>query len=150
MTLRILHWASRCFLAAVFLYSGYIKIESPLQFAAIIEGYQLEPVLPAALVWPIARYFPWFEIALALFLLIGWKIRYVAWVTTAVLLTFIVILTITLARGIEANCGCFSFDDPITIRTIIRDGLILIPALFLSFQHRFRRKPGTAETPKTV
>jgi putative oxidoreductase len=147
MTLRILHWVSRCLLAVAFFYSGYIKIASPLQFAAVIEGYQLEPVLPASLVWPIAQYFPWFEIALAIFLLIGWKIRYVAWVTTAVLAGFTVILTVTYLRGIEANCGCFSFDDPISIRTIIRDGLIMIPALYLAFEHRFRRKtPASGES----
>ena len=62
MVLRILHWLSRCVLAGIFLYTGYIKIRSPLQFAAVLSGYQL---FPDSLILPLADYFPWVEIALA-------------------------------------------------------------------------------------
>jgi putative oxidoreductase len=140
MTLRILHWTGRIILATIFLYTGYIKIQEPLQFAVAISGYQL---VPEQLVWPIARYFPWLEIALGVFLLIGWKIRYVAGASAALRLFFTVILSITYVRGIEANCGCFSFNDRISPKTIARDSIILIPALFLIFEPRRRPKPDT-------
>ena len=123
-----LHWLSRLILAGVFLYSGYIKLQNPWQFAGVLTGYQL---FPDVLIGPIADYFPWVEIALGLLFLIGLKIRYVAAVATALLLFFIVILTITNIRGLDANCGCFSFDDKISPMTIARDSLILIPALYL-------------------
>jgi putative oxidoreductase len=128
MILRILHWLSRCILAGIFIYSGYIKAENQLQFAGAVAGYKL---FPEAFIWPIAEYFPWTEIALGILFMIGWKIRYVAGAATALLLFFTVILTITYFRGIEANCGCFSFDDRISLKTIARDSLILIPALYL-------------------
>jgi uncharacterized membrane protein YphA (DoxX/SURF4 family) len=144
MTLRILHWASIIILAAIFLYTGYIKIQEPLQFAAAISGYQL---VPEHLVWPIAQYFPWLEIALGVFLLIGWKIRYVAGASAALLLFFTVILSITYFRGIEANCGCFSFNDRITPKTIARDSIILIPALFLIFEPRRRHRKSENSKP---
>ena len=136
MTIRILHWASCIILGVLFLYSGYIKIDSPLQFAAAITGYQL---VPEHLVFTIARYFPWIEIALGAFLLTGWKRRYAAMVATGLLLFFTAILTITYFRGIHANCGCFSFDDQISPKTIVRDSIIIIPALFLVFEKRFHK-----------
>ena len=62
-------------LGGIFLYTGYIKLESPLQFAAILSGYKL---FPDSLIVPHTYYFPWVEIALGILLLIGWKIRYVS------------------------------------------------------------------------
>lgn len=142
MTIRILHWTSCIILAVIFLYSGYIKIDSPLQFAAAVTGYQL---VPENLVFPISKYFPWVEIALGVFLLTGWKSRYAAMAAAGLLLFFTVILTITYFRGINANCGCFSFDDQISPKTIARDSIFLIPALFLLFENKFfgKSKAGT-------
>jgi uncharacterized membrane protein YphA (DoxX/SURF4 family) len=137
IALRILHWLCRLLLAGIFIYSGYVKWQAPLQFAVAIEGYKLAP---QALVWPLANYLPWFEIALGIWLLSGWKIKCSALVTAALLLFFIVVLTITYARGIDANCGCFSLDDRISPKTIARDSLILIPAIFLIFESRLRSK----------
>ena len=135
MILRILHWLCRLGLAGIFLYTGYIKLESPLQFAAILYGYKL---FPTSLIMPLTRYFPWVEIALAVLLLVGWKMRYVALAACGLILAFIGALTITYFRGIEANCGCFSFDDRIRPLTIIRDGLILLPALYLIVESVWR------------
>lgn len=146
MTIRILHWASCIILGVIFLYSGYIKIDSPLQFAAAVTGYQL---VPENLVFTIAKYFPWIEIALGIFLLTGWKSRYAAVAATALLLFFTAILTITYFRGINANCGCFSFDDQISPKTIVRDSIIILPALFLVFETRFHRS-SKSKAPASV
>jgi uncharacterized membrane protein YphA (DoxX/SURF4 family) len=125
-------------LAGVFLYTGYIKLESPLQFAAILFGYRL---FPDGLILPLSRYFPWVEIALGVLLIAGWKTRYVAMAALGLLATFTVVLTITYLRGIDANCGCFSFDDRITPLTVARDALIMLPALYLAFEPRNRGRP---------
>jgi putative oxidoreductase len=138
---RILHWLSCFILAGIFIYSGYVKYLAPLQFAVAIEGYKLAP---AALVWPLAKYLPLFEIALGIFLLSGWKIRYSAMLTAGLLLFFIVVLTITYARGIDADCGCFSLNDKISPITIARDSIILLPALFLIFEPRLRSRFGNS------
>jgi hypothetical protein len=68
--------------------------------------------------------------------------RYVALAACGLLATFTGILTLTYLRGIEANCGCFSFDDQIRPLTILRDGLILLPALYLLAETVWR--PRTA------
>jgi len=143
MIFRILHWVSRLALAGIFLYTGYIKMAAPLQFAAILYGYKL---FPDSLILPMSNYFPWIEIALGLLLLIGWRIRYVAWAACGLLLTFTVVLAVTYIRGIDANCGCFSFDDRIGPLTILRDSLILLPALYLAVEpvlrSRISRRPA--------
>jgi putative oxidoreductase len=128
----ILHWLFRFILAGIFIYSGYIKVESRLLFEAVLYRYAL---FPNQYVPIVAQYFPWFEIALGLLLLIGfrWKIRCLAGASTVLLLFFIVILATTYLRGIEADCGCFSFEDRISPKTIARDSLMLIPALYLLF-----------------
>ncbi len=134
--LRVLHWACRLILAGIFVVSGYIKVQSPLEFAAAIAGYKL---VPESLIFPLATYLPWLEMALGALLLIGWKIRYVAVGAAALLLTFTVILTITYARGIEADCGCFGFGHKISPLTIARDLLMLLPAIPLIFEARLKR-----------
>jgi putative oxidoreductase len=137
MTLRVIHWLSRCILGVVFIYSGYVKAQATLQFAVALTGYKL---IPERLIWPIATYFPWVEIVLGIVLLTGWKIRYVSAGTTLLLLFFMAILTSTLFRGIETDCGCFGFGDPISALTIARDSMFLIPALYLVFEPRFRMR----------
>jgi len=137
MVLRILNWASRVILAAIFLYSGYVKIRQPLQFAATLESYRL---FPDALIIPIKDCLPWAEVALGVALLIGWKLRFFALATAGLLAMFMAALTITYARGIEADCGCFGPGDRISPLTIMRDALFLAPALYLLFESRLRAR----------
>ncbi len=142
IALRVLHWLCRLILAGIFIYSGYVKIQSPLQFAAAIAGYKL---VPDSLIAPLAEYLPWIEVGLGILLLSGWKLRYVATGASALLVAFITILTITYIRGIDADCGCFGFGDKISVKTIARDGLILLPAVFLVAESRLRRSLVTQE-----
>jgi uncharacterized membrane protein YphA (DoxX/SURF4 family) len=137
MTIKILHWLCRLILAGVFIYSGCVKVQEPLQFAVAISGYKL---VPENLIFPMARYLPWVEIILGLAVLVGWKIRYFSAATASLLLFFIVVLAITISRGIEANCGCFGLDERVSPLTILRDSLFLIPALYLTFEPRLTRR----------
>ncbi len=151
--LNCLHWLTRLLLAGVFLYSGYIKIQQPLQFAVAVSGYKL---IPEKLVWPVANYFPWVEIILGVALLIGWKIRFFSLGAVGLISFFTTILLITYFRGIEANCGCFGFDDPISLKTIFRDTLLLLPAVFLAAESKIRAlikarsSPSAAEPAATA
>jgi len=141
---RIVHWTCRLTLAGIFIYSGYIKAQSPLQFASAIAGYRL---VPDSLIFPLANYLPWVEIALGVLLLIGWKIRFVALGAVALLLGFTVILTVTYLRGIDADCGCFGFGQKITPLTIARDVLILIPGALLIFETNLRELAAAPKPP---
>jgi uncharacterized membrane protein YphA (DoxX/SURF4 family) len=146
LTRRILHWLSRIALAVVFIWSGWVKFREPLQFAVAITGYK---IVPDQYAFPIAQYFPWLEIALGLIILIGFKIRWSSVAAAALMLFFIAILSITLYRGIDTNCGCFGFGDKITWKTIVRDGSFLLPALFLVFETRLRKRSTLSEQANT-
>lgn len=135
MTLRILNISARIVVAGAFIYAGIIKVQGQLQFAATIESYKLVPT--AFIPW-IVSFLPWFEIVLGAFLLVGWKSRWFGAVAALLLLSFIAAMGITYARGIEADCGCFGPGDRISPRTLLRDAMFLIPALFLVFQPRRR------------
>lgn len=136
MVITFLTWASRVVLAGVFIYGGYTKLQAELQFAAAIAGYRL---LPDKLILPVATYLPWFEIILGLLLLTGWYRRVVAGFAAGLLTLFIIIMTITYLRGIEADCGCFGVGERISPTTIARDSLFLIPAVFLLIAPRFKK-----------
>ena len=137
ITVKILHWLCRLILAGVFIYSGYVKLKEPLQFAVAISGYKM---VPENLILDMAKYLPRVEILLGVAILIGWKIRYFSAATAALLFFFIVVLAITISRGIEANCGCFGLDEKISPLTILRDSLFLIPALYLVVEPQLTKR----------
>lgn len=128
MTIRFLHWISRIFLAVIFIYAGYTKIVNPIQFAAAIEKYQ---ILPPGAVIRVVNTLPWIEVVVGVLLIVGIKIRCFAATAGAILAFFVVIMAITHARGIEADCGCFGIGEPISILTLLRDTIFIIPAVFL-------------------
>lgn len=123
---------ARLVLAGIFLYAGFTKaypVEHRLQFEITLSTYQLLPV------WAViaaAYLLPWLEMALGLLLVLGWQLRYVATATALLLGAFLVAMGITYARGIEANCGCFGFGEPISPQTLARDTVFLGLALYLA------------------
>src|SRR5262245_43941654 len=76
----------RLLLAGIFIYAGYVKLRDPWQLsAASIASYELVPMWMGEI---IAKWFPWFEIALGAGLLIGWRLLPPASVLTALVLIF--------------------------------------------------------------
>jgi len=61
-------------------------------------------------------------------ILTSWKTRWVAGASAGLLAFFIVVLTVTYLRGIEADCGCFGMGERIIPMTIARTVLFLVPA----------------------
>jgi uncharacterized membrane protein YphA (DoxX/SURF4 family) len=143
---RIFEWVARLSLGALFLYAGYAKLRNPFVFEMAVDGYQL---LPPAGVIVVARGLPWLEVALGLLLWSGWKLPYSATFTTLLLGAFLTMMAITYARGIEAACGCFGTNEPISPRTLARDsGIFLVGAFLTGSAWRARR--GKTLTASTV
>jgi len=62
-----------------------------------------------------------------------------ALVSNLLLLTFIGVLIYNTSRGLDIHCGCFSTEpseDPLSIWTIARDAVFLVPAVYLLFANR--------------
>ena len=91
-------------LGAIFVAAALPKIVDPPSFAHMIFNYRL---VPGPLVNLMALSMPWIELLSGLALLLGiWKSTARALIAL-LLLSFIVAISINLARGNAIDCGCF-------------------------------------------
>jgi len=94
----------RLVLGGLFIYAGVVKVGDPLDFAQDIRNYRL---VGQSLSFITAILLPWLEILAGAFLVAGvWK-RGAALVITGLLVFFIVLTAVTMARGLDVDCGCF-------------------------------------------
>ena len=123
-----------------FIYASYSKILAPADFAKIIYGYDL---FPAALINLIAIIVPFLELVVALALFLGVYPRSAALIVNALLVAFILLISINLIRGHEFNCGCFAFESAgnqvSSSSTIIRDFIYLALGLHVYLYNQPRK-----------
>ncbi len=123
--MKAMKWATligRVILGGVFLYAAYTKLIQPWTvFALAIDSYQL---LPASAVLFVARWLPWFELALGLLLLTGFQLRYSATAASLLLAVFLGIMVRSYVKGLGIDCGCFGMGEALGPRTLIRDGVL--------------------------
>jgi uncharacterized membrane protein YphA (DoxX/SURF4 family) len=128
--------ALRLLLGAVFIYAAYTKLrQSWLLFALSIDSYQL---LPEWAVFALARTLPFLELALGVLLIAGMWLRYLSIVAAAILAGFFSVMLLSYFSGAAIDCGCFGVGEPLTAKTLARDGVLLAAALTLVL---FTRKP---------
>ena len=132
--------AFRLILGLTFVAASAHKIYDPGRFAHIIYGYQIMPGWSLNL---LAIFLPWVEIISGLALLAGCKTRGATSLISGMLFVYICALSFNLARGLQFDCGCFSFNhDPqvSVLQLIIRDLLQLALSLWLFFSPRIYYK----------
>ncbi len=116
-------------LGAVFIYAAYTKLrQSWLLFALSIDSYQL---LPEWAVYALARMLPWLELALGILLITGIWLRSLSIAAAAILALFFTVMVVSYVRGAGIDCGCFGVGEPLSLRTLARDGVLLAVALAL-------------------
>jgi uncharacterized membrane protein YphA (DoxX/SURF4 family) len=94
----------RLVLGGLFVYAGVVKVLDPLDFAQNIRNYRL---VGQSLSFIAAVVLPWLEILAGVALAAGiWK-RAVALIISGLLVFFIVLTLVTIARGLDVECGCF-------------------------------------------
>jgi len=134
---RRLILALRLIMAAVFLYSAYTKLREPwLVFAMSIDAYQL---LPQWAVLTLGRTIPWLELLLGVLLTAGIALRYTAAAAAILLGVFFGIMVHAYAQGLKIDCGCFGLGEPISAKTLLRDGVLLAACLTLALLALRRR-----------
>ncbi len=94
----------RIVLGGLFVYAGAVKVGDPLDFAQDIRNYRL---VGQSLSFVAALVLPWLEILAGVFLVAGVGKRGAALVITGLLVFFIVLTLVTMARGLDVDCGCF-------------------------------------------
>lgn len=123
----------RIVLGGLFVYAGAVKVGDPLDFAQDIRNYRL---VGQSLSFIAALVLPWLEIVAGAFLIAGiWK-RGAALVITGLLVFFIVLTLVTMARGLDVDCGCFgSLGRKSGWGVVLEDLGMLALGLSLLFDH---------------
>lgn len=122
---------SRLILGGLFIYASIDKIAHPDQFAEIVYNYKLMPGFTVNLM---AIVLPWLEMIAGLFLVLGIWVKDSAGILGALLLVFLVAISINLARGLDFNCGCFStagHEKSSAVLLLVRDLVLLLPVVHL-------------------
>ena len=131
--------AVRLYLGSLFLFACWHKIVDPHAFAVDIATYRL---LPLVLVNLFAIVLPWVELATGGMLILGLRTRAASLLAAGMLAMFTATISIAVAKGLDVSCGCFASqgaaEDPISWRTIVRDGAWLLLALYVVV---FDRRP---------
>ena len=129
----MMRWARlflRLLLAGVFMYAAWTKLRQPwLVFAMSIDAYQL---LPEWAVLATARVLPWLELGIGVLLLTGVWLRYVSIVAAALLAVFFATMLLSFGKGMGIDCGCFGVGEPLSAKTLARDGFLLASAITLA------------------
>jgi putative oxidoreductase len=124
--------AARLYLGTIFLLACWHKLLDPAAFAIDIATYQ---ILPLAVINPMGIVLPWVELGAGVMLLVGFRTRAAAMLVTGMMAMFLVAISIAVAKGLDMSCGCFASqgaaEDPISWRTIVRDGTWLLLALYV-------------------
>ncbi len=156
---RAIIWIGRLVLGGIFIYAGYAKIFLPIMhprpsigialafFALQVGSYQ---ILPPWGVNFVAHTLPFAEIALGLLLIIGWRLRTWAVLSTLLILGLFAAVVRSYGAGMQINCGCFATPEPLTIATVIRDGALAALALVmtvLAFIEARKPHPWSAPRP---
>jgi uncharacterized membrane protein YphA (DoxX/SURF4 family) len=121
----------RVLVGGIFVWAGALKIGDPLGFAQSIKNYQ---VIPHTLAFLIAIVLPWVEVLSGAFLIIGVFKRSSALLISLLLIGFIGLVALALARGIDTSCGCFgSLSRRADLSLILIDAVLLAFALSIFF-----------------
>jgi len=119
--------AFRLIVGGAFFVAGLIKVGDPLEFAQNINNFRIvshEASFLAALI------LPWIEILCGALLITGILRRPSALLASGLLIGFIILVGVTMARGIDTDCGCFgSLSHKADWWLLLQDGVLLLMSL---------------------
>ena len=95
-------------LGLFFVVAALPKLVDPPSFAHMVYNYRL---VPGALVNLMALAMPWLELLTGLALILGIWTRASAGLVGALLLVFILAISVNLVRGNAIDCGCFDVSE---------------------------------------
>lgn len=94
----------RVIVSFVFIYAGIEKISNPAGFSDAINNYRILPLITVNF---FAITLPWIELIAGVLILFGISVKENSFVITVLLVVFLIAIIISLARGLNIECGCF-------------------------------------------
>jgi putative oxidoreductase len=110
-------------LGGLFFYAGLQKVLHPYEFAEAVLAYQL---LPESMVGVTVAGLPWIEIIAGFCLVAGFRRRSGLLLLAGLVAGFMVVILITMARGLKIDCGCgLFFQRQVGLAAVIEDAVLL-------------------------
>jgi len=113
----------RLAVGGVFVWAGMMKILDPLDFAQSIANYR---AFPRFLSFFLALILPWIEVFCGIFVISGLFKRSGALILSVMTGCFLLLIAVTIFRGIDIDCGCFgSLSSRVDYKLILTDLVLL-------------------------
>jgi putative oxidoreductase len=129
--------AGRIVLAFVFIFAAISKAADPEGFAKAISNYKLFPIFLTNI---FAIILPWIELVSGILLLFGIYVKENSVIISGMLFVFIIAISISLARGLDIDCGCFGTVEgaKVGIQKILENvGLLILGLILIKFDSKF-------------
>jgi len=126
----------RIILGIVFIFAAVSKADEPEGFAQSISNYKL---LPLFLINFFAIILPWIELCAGLLLIFGISVKENSAILTSLLVIFIIAIVISLARGLNIDCGCFGTVEGTKVgaqKVLENIGLLLAGLILIKFDSK--------------
>lgn len=128
---KYLVFSFRLILGGVFIWAGLLKIFDPLGFAEDIANFR---VFPQWISFFLALILPWIEVISGVFLILGLFRHASTLILSLLLAAFLVLIVVSIMRGIDIDCGCFgSFSQKVDYKLILTDCVLLFLSLNIFF-----------------
>ncbi|MDD2901854.1 MAG: hypothetical protein PHU44_05420 [Syntrophales bacterium] len=110
-------------LGGLFFYAGLQKHYHVYEFAEAVLAYKIGPVWLAGVV---AAVLPWVELITGGLLVAGLKRRSCLLIIALLMASFLVVMLVTLARGLNIDCGCgLFFQKQVGLVSLLEDLALL-------------------------
>jgi uncharacterized membrane protein YphA (DoxX/SURF4 family) len=96
--------------------------------------------MPDFIINLLAIAFPWIELVAGILLVFGISVKENSAILSGLLVIFIIAIAISLARGLNIDCGCFGTVDgsKVGLMKILENiGLLLLGLILIKFDSRF-------------
>ena len=127
----------RIFLGFIFVFAAITKVTDPIGFSQSIYNYKLMPDFTINF---LAIAFPWIELVAGILLIFGIAVKENSAILSALLFVFIVAIIISIARGLNIDCGCFGTVEGSKvglIKILENVGLLIIGLILMKFDSKF-------------
>ena len=134
---NILLLAIRLFLGFIFIFAAITKVSDPDGFSQSIYNYKL---MPDFIVNLLAIAFPWIELIAGILLVFGISVKENSAILSGLLVVFIIAIGISMARGLNIDCGCFGTvgGTKIGIQKILENiGLLVIGLILIKYDSKY-------------
>lgn len=139
--MKILTHIARFIVGALFIFSGFIKLNDPLGFSYKLQEYfsaevlNLEFLSPYALLLSVVLVIV--EILLGIALLLGYKKKITLWLLLAMIAFFTFLTFYSAYFNKVTDCGCFGDAIPLVPwESFIKDVILLVLIIFLLWQQK--------------